>query len=285
MTARNPFASSIPDIYDPYAMIQSSRPVRLSTGYYIVRNLLLVGAVAGSLVALYRNDVFRELARRAGQESRYLAVESSLVGTPGWGTPRSMEPVLAETSAVSAPAAPTIEPPASPAGAVAERPAAVATTSPVPERTAATPAPASPARLTPEPVAAAVVTQQAPAAPPPALAAPSRPIDPLAPVSLESLPVLPKAGSMRQPVSFGDLPASGAAAPAAPIARAAAPTAPARSTPATRAAARAPEPEPAPVPVAKKPEPPKVKTTDAHKNDNPLMAAVRSAVRARPPKE
>jgi hypothetical protein len=283
MAARNPFASSIPDIYDPYAMIQSSRSARLSTGYYLVRNLLLVGAVAGGLVALYRNDVFRELARRAGQESRYLAVESSLVGTPGWGTPRSMEPVLAETGAVSAPAAPTTEAP-SPAEAVAERPTGVATTSPVPERTVAAAAPASPARVTPEPVAAAVVTQQAPAAPPPALAAPSRPIDPLAPVSLESLPVLPKAGSMSQPVSFGDLPTRGAAAPAAPVARAAAPAAPARPAVA-RAVARPSEPEPAPAPVAKKPEPPKVKTTDAHKNDNPLMAAVRSAVRARPPKE
>ncbi len=310
MAARNPFASSIPDIYDPYAMIQS-RP-RLSTGYYFVRSLLLVGAIAGGLVALYRNDVFRELARRAGQEPRYLAAESFLVGTPGWGTPRSMEPVLAETSGPLTPAAPTVTPPVAEPATVAEMPAAVA---PVPEQTAAAPTAApTPPPAAPEPVAAAVVARQEPPAPPPAAAPapapapPPKPIDPLAPVSLDSLPVLTKSGTLSQPVAFNE-PPSRAAAPPAPVTRAAAPAPAARPAPApvdrsrtkairvsldegsspgagrsaTRAAA--PPPEAAPAPVARKPDPPKAKATAVHKNDNPLMAAVRSAVRARPAKE
>ena len=93
MAARNPFASSIPDIYDAYAPHRYGGATH-STGYYFVRNLLVVVGVCGGLVALYRNDVLRELAKRVGQEPRYLAAEQMLVGTPGWGTPRSMEPVL-----------------------------------------------------------------------------------------------------------------------------------------------------------------------------------------------
>src|SRR4051795_12045725 len=93
MAARNPFASS-DFLDDPYGLVQSRRPVRHSTGYYFIRNLLLVGAVAGGLVAAYRNDLFRDLARQAGLEQRYLDAEKFLVGTPGWGTPRSMDPVL-----------------------------------------------------------------------------------------------------------------------------------------------------------------------------------------------
>src|SRR3954471_4134737 len=93
MAARNPFASS--DLFDdPYGLVQSSRPARHSTGYYFIRNLLFVGAVGGGVVAAYRNDGFRDLARHAGLEQRYLDAEKFLVGTPGWGTPRSMEPVL-----------------------------------------------------------------------------------------------------------------------------------------------------------------------------------------------
>ena len=65
MATRNPFASSVPDFYDPYAPRVYGRP-RLSTGYYFVRNLLMVGAVCGGFVALYRNDVLRDLARRVG---------------------------------------------------------------------------------------------------------------------------------------------------------------------------------------------------------------------------
>jgi hypothetical protein len=318
MAARNPFASS--DIYDPYAMIQSSRPARLSTGYYVVRNLLLVGAVAGGLVALYRNDVFRELARRAGQEPRYLAVEQSLVGTPGWGTPRSMEPVLGgSTGAATATTEAAAAPVATESPTVAEMPAAVAATPPAPEPPAAATAVVPATREPVSPVVAAAPVQApapppaaAPPSPPPAAAPPApppKPIDPLAPVSLDSLPVLTKAGTLSKPVSFDALPASHAAAPA-PLARAAAPAPAARPAPVehgkakavrvsldetphggrsipapARAAAPPPSPPPEPPPVAHKPEPPKLKTTDAHKNDNPLMAAVRSAVKARPPKE
>jgi len=289
MAARNPFASSIPDAFDPYG---SLRPERLSTGYYFVRNLLLVAAVVGGFVALYRNDVFRDLARRAGQEQRYLAAEEFLVGTPGWGTPRSMEPVLEGAGPDAAP----------PAAAAAVTDAAPAVTQ------AAAPAPPPPGE--PPPAAVPVVAQQAAVAAPAPVAA-ATPSDPLAPVTLDSLPLAGKAGTPAQPVSFADLPTAHGAAPApAPAARAAAPVAAAapahngkaikvslddppasaaggRSIPLpTRAAARpAPPPAPPPAPVAAKPEPPKVKTTDVHKNDNPLMAAVRGAVRARPAKD
>ena len=78
MAARNPFASSIPDIYDAYAPYSYQRKP-LSTGYYFVRNLLIVGALCGGFVALYRNDVLRDLARRVGQEPRYLAAEQEFL--------------------------------------------------------------------------------------------------------------------------------------------------------------------------------------------------------------
>jgi hypothetical protein len=321
MAARNPFASSIPDIYDPYGLAQSSRAARLPTAYYFIRNLLVVGAIAGGLVAAYRNDAIRELARRVGQEDRYLSAEKFLVGTPGWGTPRSMEPVLAETAAVveaplAAPAAPTAE---TSQPAAAEPPSQPAAAAPAPE-----PPPAAPAAV-PEPPAAApvVVAERAPAAvaPPPAAppAAPeppraaAPPVDPMAPVSFDSLPTLAHGGAPKA-AAFEQLPPTRAAAPApVPVARAAAPAvsrpaaapvdhsrakaihvsldeAPTRgggrSIPAPRpAAAPPPEPAPAPPPPAPKPSGPKYNAAEAHRNDNPLMAAVRGAVRSRPPKE
>jgi hypothetical protein len=304
MAARNPFASSIPDIYDAYAPHRYGRQP-MSTGYYFLRNLLVVVAVVGGFVALYRNDVLRELAKRVGQEQRYLAAEKSLVGIPGWGTPRSMEPVLvlegaaAETAATPVvAAAPAPEAPPSPPATSAPAEAAPVT---APSVAAGTTPPATEPATPPTPVAVA-----APAPSPPPRAA--VPVDPLAPVSLESLPLL---GANGRPVSFGDLPATTSRAVAAPAPRAAAPVAarpapaPAarsngkaikvsleetptsgRSIPAPSRAARVPEPEPAPAPVAAKPAPPPSgpKTTDVHKNDNPLMAAVRGAVRARPAK-
>ncbi len=73
--------------------------------YGLSWTLITAGGVAGLLFSLYRNDVLLALARDAGSEQPYLALERRLLGAPGWGTPRSL---LAEDSgerAVAAPAA------------------------------------------------------------------------------------------------------------------------------------------------------------------------------------
>jgi hypothetical protein len=307
MAARNPFASSIPDIYDAYAPYSYQRKT-LSTGYYVVRNLLIVGALCGGFVALYRNDVLRDLARRVGQEPRYLAAEQFLGGTPGWGTPRSMEPVLAQDGT-----APTVDPTsaAAPVAALPVAPSeptvAAAPTAAAPAAPVAAPIPpptTEPAPL--KPLAAAPVPAPAPAH----VAVAAAPFDPLTPVKFESLPLVGQQGP--RAVAFTDLPTShAAAAPAphaapAPVAARPAPVthanskavnvslneAPAhhaatsRSIPAPSRAAPPPEPKPAPAPVAAKPAPPPgPKPTEARASDNPLLAAVRGAVRTRPAKE
>jgi hypothetical protein len=320
MAARNPFASSIPDIYDPYGLAQPRRPTH-STTYYFLRNLLTVGAFAGGVVALYRNDVFLDLARRVGQEQRYLQAEKFLVGTPGWGTPRSMGPVLNPQgdSAAAQPAtdstvtsALATAAPSTPSGS--DSPASTTTT---PATTTASTTPPSPDTGT---TAAATATAQLAAAPltsPSPDAAPARTqrgSSSLAPVSFDSLPGNNRGGAVHT-AAVEPAPAR-AVAPApvhtaapAPVAHAAAPRpapvdhtrvkaikvtldetpepATNRSVPLpTRAAAPPPEPKPAPAPkpVAAKPEPPKSKASDVHEGDNPLLAAVRGAVRTHPAK-
>lgn len=299
--ARQPFSSSISDTFDPYGAFRSM-PVRstLPTAYYFLRNILIAGALAGGIVALYRNDVFRDLARRAGQEERYLSYEKFFLGSPGWGTPRSMEPVLAgaavaqplEASAAATPTA-DVAPTATQALAA---PAPIAETA----TTVAQPS---------QPVAAAAPIAQP--APSPATK-PAAPADPLAPVSLDSLPLLGGSrGRASAPVSVAALPAAAppprAAAPVshapppAPASRAVASTSgsktkaiavsldeePSASPARAPKAKPAPEPppEPPPAPVAAKPEPKGPKTSDARPSDNPLLGAIRSAVRARPPKD
>jgi len=296
MAARNPFASS-DFLDDPYGLVQSRRPVRHSTGYYFIRNLLLVGAVAGGIVAAYRNDVFRDLARHAGLEQRYLDAEKFLVGTPGWGTPRSMEPVL--NPAEPAPDAHALATTTDTATAAVTA-TAVATEAP----TALTAAPAA------APAHAASPEPSLPAQTSLALAGRSKG-SPAAPVAFDSLPVLNR-GAAPRPAAAEPAPHHAAVA-AAPVAHAApAPVAHATASrpapvdhshakaikvsldedapaepPARHAAPThaAPPPEPAPVAAKpQKPEKPQLKATEAHDGDNPLLAAVRGAVRSRPPK-
>jgi hypothetical protein len=318
MAARNPFASSVPDIFDPYALVQTRRPAH-STGYYFIKNLLLVGAVAGGIVALYRNDVFLELARRVGQEQRYLDAEKFLVGTPGWGTPRSMVPVLnhaddplpatATVQGDSTASAASVAAPASTSGSDTPAPTAspakaetVAAVAPMEQRAAL---PAAPAETAPHLAA----TSAAPVA---ALAAsPARKSADLSPVSFDSLPGTHHGASTRAvaaaepppprpaPVAHTQAPAPVAYAPAprpAPVdhshVKAIKVTLDETPEPAshravplpTHAAPPPPEPKPAPKPVAAKPEPPQPKASDVHDGDNPLLAAVRGAVRKHPPK-
>jgi translation initiation factor IF-2 len=270
------------DVFDPYGAFAPSRPT-LPTAYYFLRNVLLAGALAGGLFALYRNDVFLELAQKTGQEGRYLEFEKFFLGTPGWGTPRSMQPVLAGASDAK-PAEPSI--PVTPSAATPE-PSPVAA------------APAEPPEPRQKPLPAFVPAPVPAPAPAPVAAAPAQPgFDPLAPVSLESLPLLgKKSSSVPAPVSLNSLPpatsppaaqrSSTSATGSKSKGLAASLEEPAPAAPA-RAKAKpepAPAPEPRPAPVAAKPEPKGPKTTDPHPNDNPLQAAIRSAVRARPPKD
>jgi len=254
-------------MFDPYASFQRPASFRPAPrGYYIVKQLLIVGAITGSLVALYRNDVFRDLARRGGQEHRYLAAEKFLVGTPGWGTPRSMEPVLAGKE-IAPPSAPVAEP--APIAAAPVEPAPVA-------RPAAPPAAPAP------PVVAGAAAPNAASALVPVPVSALEPVDPLKPVSLDSLPV---AGGAAKTVSLDDLSPARAQAPSRP---APAPNARAMNIsldePSKPAAAKPVAAKPAP-PPPKPAEPERPKATEARPNDNPLTAAIRGAVRARPPKD
>jgi hypothetical protein len=240
-------------MFDPYASLHRADSYRPAPrGYYVVKQLLVWGGVFGVLVGLYRNDVLRDIARKVGQEQRYLTAERLVVGSPGWGTPRSMEPVLGGQPV------PVAEP--AQAAAPSPEPVAAAPESPAPKPAAAPPpaaaAPASTA-LVPVPISAL-----APAT------------DPLKPVSLDSLPVA--GGNAARTISL-DEPAPRAAAPSAPASRPAAASGKAMKislddAPAPKVAKAPPKPA--------APEPPKA--TQARPNDNPLTAAIRGAVRARP---
>jgi hypothetical protein len=229
-------------------------------GYYFVRQLLIVGALAGGLVALYRNDAFRDLSRRVGQEHRYLSLEQFLFGTPGWGTPRSMEPVLGNALPASPP-----PPPAEPALAAAPVAAAPAPARPEPVQATetakpATAAPAEPGGLEPVPVSAL-----------------SPSTDPLKPVSLDSLP-LDGAGSRSVSLDNPEPSSDSASEPSRPAA-------PARAMKVSLDEPKAAKPVAKPAAPAKPPEPERPKVTQARPTDNPLTAAIRGAVRARPPKD
>jgi hypothetical protein len=69
---------------------------------------VVVAALAGIAFVLYRNDVLLELSRDNGMETRYLRWEASVLGAPGWGTPRSVLP--SATFASEAGAADAAEP-------------------------------------------------------------------------------------------------------------------------------------------------------------------------------
>jgi hypothetical protein len=248
--------SSLPEMFDPYASLHRAGSYRPAPrGYYVVKQLLVWGSLLGGLVALYRNDVLRDLSRKIGQERRYLAAESLVVGSPGWGTPRSLEPVLGGAPVVAAAVAPAASPVAA---------------SPV----AASPVAASPvAAAVDAPTAAAAPVSAPPVAPVPASVAPAV-VDPLKPVSFDSLPVATQ--------DTADAPVVNA-----PESRTKAPSLPeARPAVVTKSQQTKIERAPAPPKVAKAPpkpaEPQRPKATQARPTDNPLTAAIRGAVRARP---
>jgi hypothetical protein len=241
-------------MFDPYPSLHRAESYRRAPrGYYVVRSLLVWGGVFGAFVGLYRNDVLRELSRKIGQESRYLAAESQLIGTPGWGTPRSMEPVLGGGPAAAAVPATTPERAAAPAAPVVETPAPVSV-------------PAAPAKVVAAVAPVAAAPLPAPAAPAPVAATTES--EQLVPVSLDSLPLASNAP--RTPSS--EEPAPRAATPAPPTN--------------VKSVKPASDDARAPAKLAKAPPKPAApaapKATQARASDNPLTAAIRGAVRARP---
>jgi hypothetical protein len=223
--------------------------------------------------------VLLELSRRVGQESRYFQLEQYLGVTPGWGTPRSMQEVLEGQPAAA-------EQPVGLAAARAVAAPAAAATEPPATNTESNP----PMGNTPVAAAVAPATGATPAA-----EAPKAGFDPMAPVSLDSLPVLPRGG--RAP-AVTEAPVSAAPERSAPASRPATSGSKSRAlatssdnepeaepAPTRSRKARDAEPEPAPVAKAKKPAPePEGPKTAPNPHDNPLTASIRAAVRARPAK-
>ena len=64
--------------------------VSLPKAHRGVGALLAVAGVSGFVLALYRNDALLGLAHSAGLDAQYLRVEHAL-GSPGFGTPRSLD--------------------------------------------------------------------------------------------------------------------------------------------------------------------------------------------------
>lgn len=279
MAGRMPFSSS--EMFDPYAAIRPAylqRPIERPTAYYFLRTLLIAGGIAGGLVALYRNDVLLELSRHVGQESRYFELERSFGVTPGWGTPRSMQPVLEGSQATAE----------QPVVAVAASERSVAAPSAEPAAVTAAAQSESPTRNVPVAVAIATAAAASPADVPKA-----KSDDALAPVSLDSLPVLPRGG--RAPVAEAapvpaerTTPSRAPTSSSKPRAVAASPEREPDAEPAPARSRKAREVEEAPARIAKAPKAapaPERPKTEPNPHDNPLTASIRAAVRARPAKE
>ena len=104
---------------------------------------IVLAAVVGLTITLYRNNVLFGAARTVGQEMAYLKLESAL-GGPSFGTPRFVESMAREADAL-----PDIPPPAPTSTSTSEAsrseardtsstPASTATTKPTPTPTAET---------------------------------------------------------------------------------------------------------------------------------------------------
>ncbi len=238
----------------------SSRGSRFSRTVYLFSwSLVGVAGVAGLLFSLYRNDVLFNEARRRGMEKPYLALERKLVGTPGWGTPRSL--LVSEELASST-------------GAALTAPAALAIAVPV-----AAPSPAPAPVTAPSLAAASQPTAQHETEKKPSTPAASGGVtsEGVKITSLDALAPLPRG-------------ASRAAAPVthtvAPVTHTTSATHPPRvaepkPAPVARAAAVSePKPKAAPPPVkaATLKAAPAPKPAPAPRDDNPLNAAIRGVI-------
>lgn len=228
----------------------SSRGSRFSRAVYLFSwSLVGVAGVAGLLFSLYRNDVLFNEARRRGMEKPYLALEHRLLGTPGWGTPRSLlvakELGNSTGAALTAPAALTVTSPAS---------------APAPSVVASQPAVAREVEAKPSaPPASGGVTSEG-----------------VKITSLDALAPLPRgAGRAAAPVTHSPAPVTRSATPAHAT-RSVEP----KPAPARFAAASEPKPKAAPPPAkAAVPKPaPAPKAAPAPHDDNPLNAAIRGVI-------
>jgi hypothetical protein len=220
--------------------------------YLFSWSLIGVAAVAGCLYSLDRNDVLLKEARRRGLETPYLALERRLVGTPGWGTPRSLEDASALPSS---------------GGAIQLASAPVS--SPVRE----------------QPSSASAREEKQPSAP-----SETATSDGIKITSLESLAPVPAA-----PAARGTVPAVAAAPRSAAVrsarvaeskpsagsrvALASEPEKPAAKTKSVAAPTKGAEPaKPAPAKAAPAKAAPAPKAAPPPADDNPLKAAIRSAI-------
>jgi hypothetical protein len=91
-----------------YAPPASIRPQVIAEPYKYPRPTnptpIVLAAIVGIVVTLYRNEVLFAGAKTVGQESAYLKLEQAL-GGPGFGTPRAVEP-MAKAAALLAEIAP-----------------------------------------------------------------------------------------------------------------------------------------------------------------------------------
>lgn len=223
------------------------RGSRFSRAFYLFSwSVVGVAGVLGLLFSLYRNDVLLEQARRRGMEKPYLALERRLLGTPGWGTPRSLatSAELLSASAV-APEASVALAVTSPAAAESKPASAAATDS------AATPA----AETKPATPLAAGVTSEG-----------------VKITSLDALTPLPRGAAVARiqaPVTHAVAESRPAPAVKAHVAEPKAASrfvAASEPKPKAAAAKAAPEPKPARTPKA------------APIDDNPLNAAIRGVI-------
>ncbi|HEX6273641.1 MAG TPA: GYF domain-containing protein [Polyangiaceae bacterium] len=101
-TVASPFGLS--PSYAPPAVGGSFRPEMLSPIPHVYAKPLnpmpiVLAALVGLVVTLYRNEVLHAGAKTVGQESAYLKLEAAL-GGPGFGTPRFVEPMTKAAAAL-----------------------------------------------------------------------------------------------------------------------------------------------------------------------------------------
>lgn len=121
-----PLGASSSPAADPLGVFSSSqapastRPMVVAEPYNYPRPMnpmpIVLAAIIGVVVTLYRNDVLHAGARTVGQEAAYLKLEAAL-GGPGFGTPRAVEPM-----AKAAAALPDLPPPPAPTSTAAREP-------------------------------------------------------------------------------------------------------------------------------------------------------------------
>lgn len=232
---------------DPYVLpkrrvaIPSEVDFRRKSGGVRFGRWLFVGLlITGGVLALYRQNLLREGARRIGLENKYLYNERRVVAFVDAKSPPAVKRVLTQLALLPGP------------NAIAPKPvsAPVVAPTPAPTAVAATPSEAKPTEAKPSEV---------------------KPTDDVKTVSLDALPV--EAATAAAPAAEAKAPV----AKAAPVA-ARAVTPRAKPSPKPEKAAKVAKADPKPKAEAKPKAEPKPAPPPA--NENPLKAAIRSAIAA-----